>query len=63
MGWGASIGNCFSHTDLKLCLMRRKKAEEFRTKIRDIALDSFLNIHCMKIQVPKEYSIASCAHI
>jgi len=55
-----SLVKYFEEMDKQL---RRKKAEEFRTKIRDIALDSFLNIHCMKIQVPKEYSIASCAHI
>jgi len=36
---------------------RRRKAEEFKTKLMDLALDSFINIHCKIIQVPKEYSV------
>jgi hypothetical protein len=36
---------------------RRRKAKEFSEKIRSIALDSFLNIHCKIIQVPKAYSV------
>lgn len=36
---------------------RRRKAEAFREKIRAIAMDSFINIHCKIIQVPKEYSV------
>lgn len=43
--------------------VRRRKEKEFREKIKDIALDSFYNIHCMKIQVPKEYAIANCAQL
>jgi hypothetical protein len=41
----------------------RRKVEAFKQRVKDIALDSFLNIHCMKIQVPQEYSIARVAHI
>jgi len=36
---------------------RRKKEDEFRTLITDIALDSFINLHCKIIQVPKEYAV------
>ena len=37
--------------------VRRKKQKEFRTLVHDIALDSFLNIHCKIIQVPQEYAV------
>lgn len=37
--------------------MRRKKQKEFLNKIKDIAMDSFLHIHCKKIQVPQKYAI------
>lgn len=43
--------------------VRRRKMQDFLTKIRDVALDSFLNIHCMKIQVPKEYVVGNCVRI
>lgn len=42
---------------------RRRKMEDFKNKLRDIALDSFLTMHCMQIQVPQQYRIgriASC---
>jgi len=37
--------------------VRRRKAKEFRDLISDIALDSFLNIHCKIIQVPQSYAV------
>lgn len=36
---------------------RRRKMKDFKNKIEAIALDSFINIHCKIIAVPKEYSI------
>lgn len=40
---------------------RRRKMEDFKTKINDIALESFINIHCKIIQVPKTYSVGRAA--
>lgn len=37
-------------------VMRRKK-KELHDKIMDMALDSFVNIHCKIIQVPKEFKV------
>lgn len=37
--------------------IQRKKRKALSDKIKDIARDSFLNIHCKIIQVPKEYKI------
>lgn len=36
---------------------RRRRTETFKAKLRDIALDSFINIHCKIIQVPKKISV------
>lgn len=36
---------------------RRRKMEAFKQQIKDIAMDSFLNLHCKIIQVPQEYSV------
>lgn len=38
--------------------VRRKRMKEFRAKIESIAHDTFTNIHCKIIQVPKEFSVA-----
>ncbi len=35
----------------------RKKEKKFKSLIQDIALDSFINIHCKIIQVPKTYKL------
>ncbi len=37
--------------------IQRRKEKNFRTVIEDIALDTFINIHCKIIQVPKSYKI------
>lgn len=37
---------------------RRRKAKLFRNKIKDIALDSFDQIHFLHFQVPRKYAIA-----
>jgi len=37
-------------------ILRRKK-KALHDKIKDIALDSFTNIHCKIIQVPKEFKV------
>jgi len=42
---------------------RRRKAKEFREKIQAIAVESFINIHCKLIQVPKEYSVGRAVSI
>lgn len=36
---------------------RRRKAKEFMDQINAIANESFINIHCKLIQVPREYAI------
>lgn len=36
---------------------RRRKMEAFKARIKDIALDSFLTMHCHKIQVPRTFSV------
>jgi len=38
--------------------VRRRKEKEFRDLITDIAIDSFLNIHCKIIQVPQKFAVA-----
>jgi len=43
--------------------VRRRKAKEFSTKIQDFARDSFINIHCKLITVPREYSIARSVEV
>ena len=47
--------NYFDEMDNQI---RRRRAKDFSALISDIALDSFINIHCKVIQVPREYSIA-----
>jgi len=37
--------------------VRRRKAQELKDKLRDIALETFINIHCKIIQVPRKYSV------
>lgn len=37
--------------------IRRRKMEDFKQKIRDIAMDSFINLHCKIIQVPQQYAV------
>lgn len=37
--------------------VRRRKMKDFKDLIHDIALDSFLNIHCKIIQVPQKYAV------
>jgi len=37
--------------------IRRRKEKEFKDLITDIAMDSFLNLHCKIIQVPQEYAV------
>jgi len=37
--------------------VRRRKMETFKAHIKDIALDSFINLHCKIIQVPQSYSV------
>jgi len=36
---------------------RRRKELDFRQRMKDIAWDSFINIHCKFIQVPQKYAI------
>ena len=36
---------------------RRRKMEAFKTMIGDIAHESFINVHCKIIQVPRKYSV------
>lgn len=36
---------------------RRRKMEDFKAMIRDIALETFINTHCQIIQVPRKYSV------
>jgi len=37
--------------------VRRRKEKEFRDLVTDMALDSFINLHCKIIQVPQEYAV------
>lgn len=37
--------------------IRRRKMEDFKQKIRDLAMDSFINLHCKIIQVPQQYAV------
>lgn len=37
--------------------LRRRKMKDFRNLIRDIAMDSFINLHCKIIQVPEQISV------
>lgn len=36
---------------------RRRRMKDFKNRIKDIAHDSFINIHCKIIQVPNKYAI------
>lgn len=36
---------------------RRRKMDALKQRLQDIAWDSFINVHCKIIQVPKEYSV------
>jgi len=51
---GSQLADYFDEMDDQIA---RKKEEEFRTRLKDIALDSFINIHCKIIQVPKEFKV------
>lgn len=51
----SQLCNYFDELDNQV---RRRKAKEFSDKIKDIARDTFINIHCKIITVPREYSIA-----
>lgn len=37
--------------------VRRRKMDDFRAKIKDVAWDTFLNIHCKMIQVPRKFAV------
>lgn len=51
---GSQLADYFDEMDDQV---QRKKEEAFREKIKDIALDSYINIHCKIIQVPRKYKI------
>ena len=36
---------------------RRRKAKDFKEKLKDIAIDNWANIHCKIIQVPEKISV------
>jgi len=42
---------------------RRRKEQEFRDLITDMALDSFINLHCKIIQVPQKYAVAGAVAV
>jgi hypothetical protein len=43
--------------------VRRRKEKEFRDLITDMAMDSFLNLHCKIIQVPQEYAVERAVEV
>ena len=42
--------------------VKRRKEKAFREKLKDIAWETFINIHCKIIQVPRKYKIGSVLH-
>lgn len=61
MSYSMTTQQIFDYMDEVNEQILRRKREEIITYIKDVAWESFINIHCKVIQVPRELKIAEVA--
>ena len=55
--WRYSTKDLMNYFDEMDDQIMRRKRETFRQKIKDIARETFINIHCKIIQVPRKFKV------